>query len=283
MICLGSPQASPNHEDANVAQLRAVELFRQNFMSRYPTGIVLTELEYMGRTTRAPISPGPLQLRGGGGINAVLEALTRDFRNWNKDGDFRKCDALGIDATGTYGELLEVTTESNSLSAIGQIDAKLSILRETVNRVNLLHTDWQPTRWRPTEDQSFYPLRPGSAGEVRYVCYQPTIRSAAPPGVVLYEIHVVERPRVPVPLTMPKDATDQLRESYRTRHAEPEEAWARRFVIEHPSASIALRALAALGGLVLAVGAIVLIFDPLPGDEVAAGVAALALLRFAVR
>jgi hypothetical protein len=282
MLCLGTPQATPNHEDASVAQLRAVELFRQHFLSRYPAGIVLTELEYMGHTTRAPQSPGPLQFRGRPAVNAVLEALTRDFRNWVKNSDYRKCDALGIDGSGTYGELLEITTESNANSAIGQVGAKLTILRSTVNRVNNLHVDWQATRWRPTQTQCFYPLRPNSAGEVRYVCYQPTVRSAAPAGVVLYEIHVVVRPRVPVPVPIPKESSDQLRQSYRTRQrSEPEEAWARRFIIEHPSTAVALRALAALGGLVLAVSAVVLIFDPLPGDEAAAGAAALALLRFA--
>lgn len=43
-----------------------------------------------------------------------------------------------------------------------------------------------------------------------------------------------------------------------------------------------LRGLALVFGAALVIGAIILIFDPVPGDEAAAGAAAMALLRFAM-
>ena len=61
MICLGSPQMSPSSLQSEAAQLHVVSWFRDDFLRRYPSGIVISELEYMGRTTSATEAPTPLR------------------------------------------------------------------------------------------------------------------------------------------------------------------------------------------------------------------------------
>ena len=283
MICLGSPQSAPTPFEAQAAQLRIVQLFRSDFLSRYPDGIVISELEYMGRTTAAPNQPGPLIVSGRSRLNQVLAALTEDFRRGLRDRDYRKCDALGISGNGTYAELLEITTVDNAMSAITQVTSKLAILN-SVNRIHNLSVDWRPAVWRPSAEKLFFVPSPSSSGsEIRYLCFFPTFRAGAPPGVVLYEVHVAKRPTVPVPVRVPNEVAEQLRQSYRSNPPTKDTAdsWARRFVNEHPVMGMALRGLAAVFGAALVVAAIILIFDPIPGDEAAAGAAAMGLLAFA--
>jgi hypothetical protein len=45
MICLGAPQMSPGPLDSQAAQLWIVSWFREYFMKKFPTGIVISELE----------------------------------------------------------------------------------------------------------------------------------------------------------------------------------------------------------------------------------------------
>jgi hypothetical protein len=176
-----------------------------------------------------------------------------------------------------------VTTVTNAASAIGQLGAKLAILRETVNKIHNLYTEWRPTPWRPSGDQMFYQLQTANPTEVRYICFFPTDRLPAPPGVVLYELHVMQRPIAPVPVPVPADAADRLKQAYQANKPirGQEESWARRFVAENPKTGLVLRGLAYLLGAALVIAAIVLIFDPVPGDEAAAGAAAMAVLAFA--
>jgi len=283
MICLGSPQDSPTRLEAEAAQLRIAQLFGADFIRRYPDGIVISELEYMGRTTSAPNQPGPLRIPGSPRLNRVLEALASDFRNWVRDRDYRKCDALGIARDGAYAELLEVTTIDNAGSAINQVAVKLAILRETVSRIHNLSVDWRPTLWRPGPDQLFYPLPSADQGEVRYLCYSPTYRLPAPPGVILYEVHVVKRPRVPVPVQVPEDAAERIRRAARANRPTQQsaESWARQFLADNPTVGLALRGLAIAVGVVLLIAALILIFDPVPGDEAACAAAAMWLVRLA--
>lgn len=60
MICLGTPQISPNKLQSEAAQLYVVSWFRDYFLGKYPTGIVISELEYVGRTTFPIEAPTPL-------------------------------------------------------------------------------------------------------------------------------------------------------------------------------------------------------------------------------
>lgn len=285
MVCLGSPQSSPTHLEAEAAQLYAVQLFRENFLSRYPNGIVISEYEYMGRTTAAPNAPSPIQYPGRPRLNQVLDALSSDFRRWIRNRDYRKCDALGIDGYGTYAELLEVTTVTNVRSAATQMLSKLAILRETVNRIHNASVDWRPSIWRPAAHELFYPLASNS-DEVRYLCYTPTWK-VAPPGVILYEVHTVRRQRQPqtVPVGVPSEAADTIREAVRSNPPQQgrEESWARQFITEHPTVAAVLRILAGIVGIAAAVAAIILIIDPVPGDEVVVGSVAMFLCRFALQ
>ena len=281
MACPGTPHIPPTHLESEAAQLRVVEWFRSYFTSRYPGGIVISELEYMARTTRAPNQPGPLRLPGQPDLSAVLDALTSDFRRWSKARDFRKCDALGIElAQHRHAELLEVTTVGNVASATRQIAEKLAILRGTVEKIHNLRITWMPSPWRPAPNQMIYPL-PAKGDEIaRFICYWATYKRPAPPGVILYEVHAVQRKRVPDPVPVPKKETDKIREGF--RNGADQEAKARRFAEQHPAVVFALRAAAAIVGVAALVAAIVAIIDPVPGDEVAAASFAIALLTFAI-
>jgi hypothetical protein len=214
-----------------------------------------------------------------------MKALSQDFRRWLRNRDFRKFDAVGIGASESIapiGELLEVTTAGNAQSAITQMRDKLDTLNTTVNRVWNLTVQWRGALWRPQGLDNFYPL-PATTGRLRYLCYEPTTRLNPPQGVILYEVHEVTRPPVPVPIPVPQEEQQKIRQQARDRTLTPQtaEAWARQVARDHPILLGALRALAAVAGVALAVAAVVALIDPVPGDEVAAGSAALWLLRFA--
>ena len=281
MICLGSPQGNPTPLESEAAQLFAFQWFRADFLRRYPDGVVISELEYLGRTTAAPATPTPLRFPSKPAIDRILGALAEDFRNWARNRDYRKCDGLGIANNGTYAELLEVTTIDNARSAIRQMAEKLAILRGVVNRIHNMSVDWRPTSWVPGPTQLFMPL-PSAPVQLRYVCFAATFRLPTP-GVALYEIHVVQRPVVPVPVEIPDRVKEPIREAVRRRPVTVEnaESWAEQFAREHPVAMLLLRALAAVAAAALLVAALILIFDPVPGDEAAAAAAAMALLRIA--
>jgi hypothetical protein len=145
-------------------------------------------LEYMGRTTSPSGSPTPLRTFGSPKLNQILDALSHDFRRWVRTRDYRKCDVLGIANDGLNAELLEVTTVDNAASAIAQLNSKLAILRETVNRIHNMSVDWRASTWRPAPAQLFRVLD-ATPNQIRYICYMPTLRAVAPLGVTLYEIH----------------------------------------------------------------------------------------------
>jgi hypothetical protein len=295
MICLGDQGIEPEALEYQAAQQWAVHLFSLDFKRRYPGGLVLSELEYMGRTTAAPNDPGPLLFRGNGALSRITRALSSDFRNWVRDRDYRKCDALGLSWDGHHAELLEVTTGRNVLSASGQLLAKLAILRGTVERIHDLRTDWLPSLWRgPVGSQAFLPLPSRTVTALRYVCYFPTYRYAAPPGVVLYEIHELRRnlgPQ-PVPVPIPDRFKDALRDALRrhnrkrlTWSADPEEAAAyeegvRQLLNDHPWMKDVLK-LMAVAGVIALVPELLPALTPAEEAEGAAFVSTLARLAVA--
>lgn len=280
MICLGTPQMSPGPLDSQAAQLWIVAWFREYFIRKFPTGIVISELEYMGRTTSPSGSPTPLRTFGRPKLNQILDALAHDFRRWVRPGDYRKCDVLGIANDGRNAELLEVTTVDNAASAIVQVHSKLAILRETVNRIHNMSVDWRATTWRPGPTQSFRVLD-ATSHQIRYICYMPTFRAAAPQGVTLYEIHVLARQQVPVPVPAPNRAQERVKQAVPV--AEGAEERARRFLQEHPDIAEWIRRIALVLAAAAVVVAIVALIDPVPGDEVAAFAFASALFRFATQ
>lgn len=133
---------TPTPWEAEAAQLFAVELFRRDFLRRFPGGVVISELEYLASTTIAPRDPGLLQYRGATAINRVLSALAADYRRWIRDRDYRKSDAMGISHDAWQAELIEVTTVRRRLKAETQLRDKLDTLHRTVNRIHGLNTIW---------------------------------------------------------------------------------------------------------------------------------------------
>lgn len=245
------------------AHLRALELFRADFLRRFPGGEVIAELEHMGATTSAAASPGGLVLPGKPAISRVFAAMSQDFRRWKAQRDHRKCDGLGLDRDASIGELLEVTTVDNRASAERQLRDKLDTLTRTVNRIHGLRTIWRATPFRPRGRQLVY-----RATATQWIDFTPTVTEAAIPGTVLYRI--VERKRVPAPVPVPATKLAPVRGKTAGR-------WARDFAREQPALA---RSLAAVGAVALAIAAIVAVLDPVPGDEVAAAMAAAALVAF---
>lgn len=284
MICLGSAQTPPTPLQSEAAELHAVNWFRQYFLAKYPTGIVISQLEFMGRTTAPTSAVTPLRMFGQPRLNQILDALAHDFRRWSKDRDYRKCDALGIANDGFNAELLEITTEQNMASAVTQVNAKVAILRETVNRIHNLTVDWRATMWKPAPHQQFAVLQ-STPQDITYLCYVPTVRSAAAlPGVVLYEVHRLERATVPAPVPAPDGAKKRAQDAapHGSRVDDGLEAKARRFLDANPDIAGWIRALAAVLAVAAVVATIVALIDPVPGDEVAAASFAAALFRIAL-
>src|SRR5262245_340439 len=280
MICLGTPQMSPNALQSEAAQLHVVSWFRDYWLRRFPSGIVISELEYVGRTTFPLDIPTPLRMPGQPRINEVLDALSQDFRRWSKERDYRKCDVLGIGNDGRNAELVEVTTENNAASAIAQVNSKLAILRETVNRIHNLSVDWQPSPWKPGPNQLFRVLQSGPT-EITYLCYVPTARSAPMPGVVLYEIHRLAREQATSRVPAPRETQQRVRQAM-PRTDVDEDARARQFLDRNPDIAGWIRALAAVLLVAAVIATIIAVVDPVPGDEVATAAFAAAMFRVAM-
>ena len=280
MICLGAPQMSPNALQSEAAQLHVVSWFRDYWLRRFPSGIVISELEYVGRTTFPIEAPTPLRMPGQPRLSEVLDALSHDFRRWNKERDYRKCDVLGIANDGRTAELLEVTTESNAASAIAQVYSKLAILRETVNRIHNLVVDWQPSPWKPGPNQLFRVLQ-SNLWEITYLCYVPTARSAPMPGVVLYEIHRLAREQATATVPAPREAQQRVRQAIPQQEMNLD-ARARQFLAANPDIAGWIRALAAVLLVAAVIATIIAVVDPVPGDEVATAYFAAAMFRIAV-
>lgn len=135
MICLGSPQISPTALQAEAAELRAVEWFRQYFLARFPTGIVISQLGFMGRTTSPGASPTPMRMPGQPRLNQILDALSEDFRNWSKARGYRKCDALGIANDGFNAELLEIAGWIRAIAGILAVAAVIAAIIALIDPV----------------------------------------------------------------------------------------------------------------------------------------------------
>lgn len=90
----GLVHTRPDYWEAEAAELHAVAAFTADFKRRHPRGEVLTQLEYMAATTRAPRRPGGLLYRRRPGLTAALAALAQDFRsNPDRPSSLHKCDA----------------------------------------------------------------------------------------------------------------------------------------------------------------------------------------------
>lgn len=285
------PSVKANNMDAAIAQLRVVELFRADFQGRFPDGIVLSEYEYMGRTTFANAPSGPIQYQNKPLTNLFLSAMSDAFRKFLKDNDFRKPDVIGIAEGGLSRlavELLEVTTKDNRDSAFRQVRDKVDTLQKTVLKsLNVsFGADIGPSDWRPDGLQNQYPSAPpngGPAKSIRWICYLPT--QALPPktGVVLYEVHDISiGDPVPVPSLDPR-VVKRIRDAYNQRRTDlPDDWWVKPYLTMNPPDAHALEIFAVAVGVGAAIACLAAALDPVPGDEVPICMAAARVIQGAV-
>ena len=284
---------------AEAAQLQAYAYFSADFKSRYPGGDTISELEYAGEGLYfiwQEQSPTYRSVRSSRHITEIYRGLSQDFRRGWKSGDFRKPDGLGVDARATVAELLEVTTWNNRASAIRQMQEKLRLFHE----VKTIHSDsmtWRNifargTPWKPAK-AARYSILADTPAYIDYICYEPTFRplpegGTLPDGVILYEVHRIQKPKPqpdPVPVPVPDKVKDALREAAKSRQQSqlPVESWAETFLGENAWVRTAIKALCLVAGAAMAIVAIIAVFDPVPGDEVAAMSMAMALVKVATR
>jgi hypothetical protein len=264
---------------ADAADLRAYMLFAADFKVRNPAGETYRQLEYIGLASgRAPRAVPGVRETGKPGLNKVLDALQSDFRNAPSN-EPRKPDGMGISRDGLRGEIIEVKTVGQRYELKKQLEDELRILQRRVNAVSGVDTRWIGSAWRPVgPDQLYFRPYPHVV-----VSFEPTYRLNAPPGGILYEVWDRRKQRQESPVALPKDVIDAIRARDDERpvaHEDPA-GWAESFARHHPAVVSVLRGLAAVAGAGLCIIAIVLAFDPVPGDEVAAFAAAAALLAFA--
>jgi hypothetical protein len=293
------PSVDPNNIDTQIAQARAYESFRTDFLSRYPNGEVMTELEYIGRTVSAAVgSSGPVQYSGKQLINRLLAAMADAFIRKG----YRKPDGLGIAEEGRSlrVELLEVTTAKNQESAKKQMRDKTDTLARQVNEsmqasfpVTYVGTPWRPTKTY----EMFVPCPPAAKPRevARWVCFLPTQRINPPDGVILYEVHniLLEPEKVAAP-KLSEDASQRLAKAYAdaralegTRVAD-DPVWARQYLQANPPDRDEIRNMVMTVGIALAVVALAAacagaVADPVPGDEVVVCGVALQVARQAIQ
>jgi hypothetical protein len=122
LLCLGLPCRESSTGPAGVpdwlvAETAAFLMFRSDFLSRYPGGIVVNQLTY--RNIAKPSDPD---------TQFVLDALDVYFRNWwsprnvSREGGFRKPDGLGISSGGRVIELIEVKPVKNYSDGVEQLN-----------------------------------------------------------------------------------------------------------------------------------------------------------------
>jgi hypothetical protein len=99
--------------------------------------------------------------------------------------------------------------------------------------------------------------------------------------VVLYEVHAVSRHLATVPVPAPRDAQQRVRDAVSPDQEGIEER-ARRFLAANPDMAAWIRALAAVLAVAAVLAAIILIVDPVPGDEIPVAALAAALFRVAM-
>jgi hypothetical protein len=79
MFCTGIHEPIKDRFIAPAAQQRVFNMFRQNFLGRFPDGFVISELEHRGETTIPVANSGPLRDKSDHNLNEILDRLASDF------------------------------------------------------------------------------------------------------------------------------------------------------------------------------------------------------------
>jgi len=295
IVVICGPTVDPRRIDSAAAEARAYESFRSDFLRRFSDGVVMTQLEYIAKTTFASGPQGPVQYSGKPKISALLRAMSDAFKRGLHPADFRKPDGIGIAEEGMSlrVECLEVTTEKNFRGGAKQMRDKLDTLRTTVDKSmnasgNAIYvgTPWKPSGWEKT---LAVPPDSGNRDALRWVCFLPTDRVKPPDGVILYEVHSVrlDPEQAAVPKLSP-DAARRLREAYQQAlqlngaGAAQETSWIDKHLQINAPDREQIRALVLVSGIALAAACIVTAIDPVPGDEVVVCGIALQFARTAI-
>lgn len=291
------PVVTTNYIDSLTAQSRAYECFFQDFMRRHPKGEVLTEYEYLGKTTFAGAGGTAIRYSGKPWISKLISSMSVAFRKFEKFADFRKPDGIGFVENGrsVLVELLEVTTEKNQQSAKKQLLHKKDTLLTTVVphlepsfTVDVIGTPWKPSGWQTTCNST-----PDIKNKetVRWVCYLPTLRNKLPDGVILYEVHASNSMRDPVnlPVLSPETQAVIKRDVAKARaKREAAEIIGQRVPITDPTVGDEIARIAKIVGMSAAIGlvaaaCVATVMTPIPGDEVVVGAFALKLVENSMR
>jgi hypothetical protein len=209
------------------AEIGALGPFRTDFLRRYPGGLVLSQLDYQSVST-----PGDANTQL---ILDALDTYFRNWwsrKNPSREGGFRKPDGMGIARGGSMIELMEVKPYDNYSDGLRQLNEMIGIVKDglrgyyvercTRDQATLAFdpstaTVVRGTPWKPGPENLVVPLipppvnalAPGSKGaqaaaqaanEISWICYKPNLRklpdgSDPAAGVVLYEIHRINKPQ----------------------------------------------------------------------------------------
>lgn len=211
------------YQEYDWAETGAYVQFEKDFKSRHQGGIVLNQLTY--QTIAVPNDPD---------VQFVIDALQEDFKNWwakknsSREGGFRKPDGLGISPGAKVIELIEVKPWDMYDEGVAQLNEMISLinfsLKAQYDKRSLRYgmspsynpeyaTTVKGSAWKPSGEGLTVPLPVDPAtGEIAWICYRPTIRKVESSGVILYEIHYIEKSRYQQKI--PDDVAKRLKEAY---------------------------------------------------------------------
>jgi hypothetical protein len=254
------------------AEAGAYFQFEKDFKARHGGGIVLGQLTYKNLGT--PTDPD---------TQFIIEALKVYFRNWwspanvSREGGFRKPDGLGISPGGRVIEIIEVKPYHSAKEGTTQLNEMITKIKDGLNGyyqeectrtatsvgpdpANYVTVKGSP--WRPSGVGLVIPLLPDPrTEEVSWVCYRPTLRAdaaegAPPDGVILYEIHFIDKKRIQQQI--PQDVAERIAEAHaRRRQAAEWNPFATNYVRQNPKDAALMRDLALTLGVAAAVAIVV--------------------------
>lgn len=154
----------------------------------------------------------------GGFVDARLEPIIEALLNSAKASPVGWRYAAGqpdiVIVGAERGEFIEVGTDRSA--KFHQLNGRFLEFNIAIENAGLGRNYFVPSRWRPCRGVI------GSIGGYG-ICTEPTWRKRAPPGVVLYEVHPMNRPQCrPAPARVPITAGDFVAESERIRRTNPE-------------------------------------------------------------
>jgi hypothetical protein len=260
--CLGLPTRSSQKVDKGInewsyAENAAFFHFGNDFLKRHRGGVIVNQLTWsILETHRDP------------GIQFILKAMKVYFRNWwsqsntSRPGGFRKPDGMGISPGGKVIEIIEVKPNKNEyynagLAQLNEMTDKIksgldswykeeSILRSHTPIINPLYsTTVKGSPWRPQGPELVVPIINSKHDEIAWICYKPTRRMRSDKGklpedgIILYEIHNLDRHKKVVPQFIPESLARRLAEAHARRVTSPFPsltpwAWAKDYVLTNP-------------------------------------------------